>query len=123
MEGTAPEFKLIKRNPNENNDDDDDDLCMARSQCDFDSNDPNVNIPVVLAPCTHCGAKDWNIVGDANSGYVVTNTKDGKQLCLGRESKTCDFMLFLNYCMEFECLIVVLRYVTCITRRKQCDCL
>lgn len=36
-----------------------------------------------LAKCSHCGAKNWNILGDAETGYVLTEG-DGKT-CLHRE--------------------------------------
>jgi ankyrin repeat protein len=39
-----------------------------------------------LAKCSHCGAKKWNIVGDADTGYVLTES-DGKT-CLVREAGT-----------------------------------
>lgn len=39
-----------------------------------------------LAKCSHCGAKNWNIVGDAETGYVLTES-DGKT-CLVREAGT-----------------------------------
>ena len=39
-----------------------------------------------LAKCSHCGAKRWNIVGDNDTGYVLTES-DGKT-CLLREPGT-----------------------------------
>jgi ankyrin repeat protein len=36
-----------------------------------------------LAKCSHCGAKNWNILGDTDTGYVLTEG-DGKT-CLVRE--------------------------------------
>jgi ankyrin repeat protein len=39
-----------------------------------------------LAKCSHCGAKNWNIVGDGETGYVLTES-DGKT-CLVREPGT-----------------------------------
>jgi ankyrin repeat protein len=39
-----------------------------------------------LAKCSHCGAKSWNILGDSNTGYVIT-ADDGKT-CLVREKGT-----------------------------------
>jgi hypothetical protein len=39
-----------------------------------------------LAKCSHCGAKNWNILGDADTGYVLTEG-DGK-ICLVREVGT-----------------------------------
>lgn len=39
-----------------------------------------------LGKCTHCGAKGWNIMGDATTGYILTEG-DGK-VCVKREEKT-----------------------------------
>lgn len=38
---------------------------------------------IKLTKCSHCGAQDWNILGDAESGYVLTS-HDSK-LCLYRD--------------------------------------
>ena len=37
-----------------------------------------------LAKCSHCGAKQWNIVGDADTGYMLTEGENNKH-CLVRE--------------------------------------
>lgn len=42
--------------------DDQQDLCLDKAQCHLDESD------VKLANCNHCGAKKWNILGDAQSG-------------------------------------------------------
>ena len=47
-------------------DETDDDSCMGKAQCHLDES------PVQLANCGHCGAKKWNIVGDNDSGYFLT---------------------------------------------------
>lgn len=39
-----------------------------------------------LGKCTHCGAKGWNIMGDATTGYILTEG-DGK-VCVKREEKS-----------------------------------
>jgi len=39
---------------------------------------------VRLSACTHCGAKNWNILGDSETGYVLSEG-DGKN-CLLREA-------------------------------------
>ena len=57
-------------------DETDDDACLDRMQCHLDESD------VQLANCNHCGAKKWNILGDAESGYVLT--EDGNKNCLKR---------------------------------------
>ena len=43
---------------------------------------------VKLAKCTHCGAKAWNIHGDATTGYVLTESSSGVQHCLIRPKGT-----------------------------------
>jgi serine/threonine-protein phosphatase 6 regulatory ankyrin repeat subunit B len=56
--------------------DDEDDVCLSRDQCQQDASD------LKLKECTHCGAKKWNILGDADTGYVLT--EDGNKNCLKR---------------------------------------
>ena len=46
-------------------DEDDLDLCLGKSQCHLDASD------VQLGSCSHCGAKKWNILGDAETGLCV----------------------------------------------------
>ena len=58
------------------NPDGDEDLCLSRDQCHLD------NSVVKLNPCNHCGSKKWNILGDADTGYVLT--EDGNKNCLKR---------------------------------------
>jgi hypothetical protein len=43
-------------------DEEDDESCLDRTQCHLEESD------VKLANCNHCGAKKWNILGDAQSG-------------------------------------------------------
>lgn len=57
-------------------DESDDDSCMGKAQCHLDES------PVQLANCGHCGAKKWNIVGDNDSGYFLT--EDGNKNCIKR---------------------------------------
>lgn len=58
-------------------DEDQGDLCLDKAQCHLDESD------VHLANCNHCGAKKWNILGDAQSGYALT--EDGNKFCLKRK--------------------------------------
>lgn len=51
-----------------------------RKSCNADKSD------VRLAACTHCGATNWNILGDSESGYVLSEG-DGK-FCLVREKNS-----------------------------------
>ena len=50
--------------------------CLVRAQCQADESN------VELSDCNHCGAKKWNMLGDAESGYVLT--EDGNINCLKR---------------------------------------
>ncbi len=52
-------------------------LHTHRKSCNSDKSD------VRLSACTHCGATNWNILGDSESGYVLSEG-DGKY-CLVRE--------------------------------------
>eukprot|EP01031_Cornospumella_fuschlensis_P044413 gene44413-54314_t len=61
-------------------DEDEPDVCLDKVQCHLDESD------VQLANCNHCGAKKWNILGDAQSGYVLT--EDGNKNCLKRVGDT-----------------------------------
>jgi hypothetical protein len=47
-------------------DESEEDSCLDRAQCHLDESD------VQLANCNHCGAKKWNILGDAESGKMST---------------------------------------------------
>lgn len=49
-------------------DENDEDLCLDRAQCHSDESE------VKLANCNHCGAKKWNILGDAQTGYSFFNS-------------------------------------------------
>ena len=41
--------------------------------------------PLRLGSCNHCGAKGWNILGDADTGYVLS--EDGGKNCLQRDGE------------------------------------
>lgn len=58
-------------------DENDDEGCLDKAQCHLDESN------VVVANCNHCGAKKWNILGDAQSGYVLT--EDSNKFCLKRK--------------------------------------
>jgi hypothetical protein len=51
--------------------------CFARTDCSRDDS------PVDLLECGVCGAQKWNILGDAATGYVMT--QDGSKNCLKRD--------------------------------------
>jgi ankyrin repeat protein len=47
-----------------------DGLCLSKKTC----NDITQIEGLKVTPCSHCGAKDWNILGDADTGYVLTTS-------------------------------------------------
>jgi ankyrin repeat protein len=82
-------------------DDDDDEKCLDKAQCHLDESE------VTLSNCNHCGAKKWNILGDATSGYVLTENKN--KYCLKRNTNVipntasmvkCD-KSFSNFALTF----------------------
>lgn len=65
----------------------DDGLCLAKKSCK--ETDKDKTMPAIVTKCSHCGAKEWNILGDSEQGYVLTEG-DG-HTCLvrvGTEVKT-----------------------------------
>jgi hypothetical protein len=54
-------------------DETDEGSCLDRASCHLDESE------VGLSNCNHCGAKKWNILGDAETGYVLT--EDGNKVC------------------------------------------
>ena len=65
-------------------DDEEDGMCISTKSCK--EGDADKPMEAKLAKCSHCGAKKWNILGDADTGYVLTEG-DGRT-CLLRESGT-----------------------------------
>ena len=70
--GKAGAYKITLRK----SDEDQDEQCLDAVSCDGDEAD------VRLWSCKHCGAAEWNIHGDKESGYVLSR---GGTSCLGRE--------------------------------------
>jgi ankyrin repeat protein len=69
-------------------DEEEDGMCISKKSCkEADAAKP---MEAKLAKCSHCGAKNWNILGDNDSGYVLTEG-DGK-ICLVREAGTTKAM-------------------------------
>ena len=58
VSGKPGSYSIHKRPMEES----DDDLCLDRAQCHLDESE------VTLSNCDHCGAKKWNILGDADTG-------------------------------------------------------
>ena len=55
----------------------DDELCLDKINCAFSESATR------LGSCKHCGAKKWNILGDQDSGYVLS--EDGGKNCMHRD--------------------------------------
>jgi len=49
-------------------DENDDESCLDRAQCHLEESD------VKLSNCNHCGAKRWNIRGEAQTGNILLRT-------------------------------------------------
>ena len=73
--GKTGAYQLHHRLTDEN--DEDEDTCLGKSQCHLDQADAQ------LGSCDHCGAKKWNILGDAETGYVLT--QESNKNCIKRE--------------------------------------
>ena len=75
---------MHKRPANGVTDEQEDGDCMSLKSC----KDTDVSKPMdaKVAKCSYCGAENWNILGDADMGYVLSQG-DGKT-CLTRESGT-----------------------------------
>jgi hypothetical protein len=66
-----------------------DGICITKKTCSAENAAEDLSKKsedLKLGKCTHCGAKGWNIMGDANTGYILTEG-DGK-VCVKREEKT-----------------------------------
>jgi len=89
--GSPGQYSIHKR-PQDETDVDPDGICLSKKSCDkIDKKDKSATSGVVdikLAKCTHCGAKSWNIHGDASTGYVLTEGSSGIQQCLIRPKGT-----------------------------------
>ena len=70
-------------------DGEEDGMCLSKKSCK--EADATKTMDAKLAKCSHCGAKNWNIMGDDDTGYVLTEG-EGK-LCLVREAGTTKAMI------------------------------
>lgn len=77
-------YQIRKRQADEDANDEEDGTCLSLKSCK--EADVTKKMEAKLARCSHCGAKRWNIVGDNDTGYVLTEG-DGKT-CLLREPGT-----------------------------------
>lgn len=81
--GSPGSYQIHKRPIEEEGEGDDDGLCITKPSCS--DKDATKIQDIKLAKCTHCGAKSWNILGDAESGYVLTEGEGENKVCLVRE--------------------------------------
>lgn len=76
-------YQIHKRNTEESGDEE---LCIAKPSCN--EKDQLKIQDAKLAKCSHCGAKNWNILGDSNTGYVLTEGEGDSKVCVVREKGT-----------------------------------
>mmetsp|Transcript_14721 Transcript_14721/g.23807 ORF Transcript_14721/g.23807 Transcript_14721/m.23807 type:complete len:897 (-) Transcript_14721:44-2734(-) len=82
--GSPGSYQIKKRPVDGVVDEEEDGTCLSLKSCkEADIAKP---MEAKLAKCSHCGAKNWNIVGDGETGYVLTES-DGRT-CLVREPGT-----------------------------------
>lgn len=88
VKGTAGSYQIHKRPVDGVIDEQEDGDCISLKSC----KDGDVAKPMdaKIAKCSHCGAKNWNILGDADTGYVLSEG-DGRT-CLLREPGTTKAM-------------------------------
>lgn len=79
--GSPGSYQIHKRPIDGVVDDEEDGMCISTKSCK--EADAGKLMEAKLAKCSHCGAKKWNILGESDTGYVLTEG-DGKT-CLLRE--------------------------------------
>jgi len=82
--GSPGNYQIQKRSVDGDINEEEDGTCLTLKSCK--ESDVGKTMEAKLAKCSHCGAKGWNIVGDNDTGYVLTEG-DGRT-CLLRESGT-----------------------------------
>jgi len=80
--GSPGTYQIHKR-PVAELDSDDEGTCITKPSCT--EKDQGKIHDAKLAKCSHCGAKKWNILGDTESGYVLTEGEGDNKVCLVRE--------------------------------------
>lgn len=83
--GQPGKYQIHKR-PLDETTPDKDGTCITKQSCA--EKDSKKIQDVKLAKCTHCGAKNWNILGDTDSGYVLTEGEGDSKVCVVREKGT-----------------------------------
>jgi len=82
--GAPGKYQIHKRPLEESSDmGADEGICITKPSCS--EKDSNKIQEVKLAKCTHCGAKNWNILGDSETGYVLTEGEEDTKVCVVRE--------------------------------------
>lgn len=61
--------------------------CLSTTTCDPLSAEQNPTLPTTVALCSHCGTNDWNILGDAETGYVLVRGDGDQRACLVRDKE------------------------------------
>lgn len=82
--GSPGNYQIQKRPADGEINEEEDGTCISLKSCK--ESDAGKSMEAKLAKCSHCGAKGWNILGDQDTGYVLTEG-DGKT-CVFRESGT-----------------------------------
>lgn len=83
--GKPGKYQIHKR-PVDENAPSDDGICITKPSCS--EKDSKKVQDVKLAKCTHCGAKNWNILGDSKTGYVITEGEGENKVCVVRENNS-----------------------------------
>lgn len=78
VEGSPGKYNIHKRPIDAK---DNDETCLVKKSC----KETDFVDTLKLGKCSHCGAHNWNILGDADSGYVLTVNE---KICVVREPKT-----------------------------------
>ena len=77
-------YQIHKRSVDGIIDEKDDGLCISLKSCK--EGDAGKLMDVKVNKCSHCGAKTWNILGDNDTGYVLT-ANDGKTCLVRQDNK------------------------------------
>lgn len=104
--GSPGNYKINLRSADGDIDEEEDGTCLTMKSCK--ESDVGKTMEVKLAKCSHCGAKGWNIIGDAETGYALT-ANDGK-VCVLRESSTNKVMT--GNCNDPELAMLQLQFAS-----------
>lgn len=104
--GSPGNYQINLRPVDGDIDEEEDGTCLSMKSCK--ESDVGKTMEVKVAKCSHCGAKGWNIIGDAETGYALT-ANDGK-VCVLRESKTNKVMT--GDCNDPELAMLQLRFTS-----------